>query len=611
MIDAIWKEREIPSEVPNSILSAQVLQPKLFDEIPCLHEICERRRNLPLHTVIGNGLDLSDPASDPHYDEWKVVADKIVKAIEDKTPILVSGDYDVDGITATAILYYCLKLSGAEVKYFIPSRETDGYGVAADTLLEKHLSVPTLVITVDNGIKNVEEVQKLRDAGHTVIITDHHLGDITNLPKANSILDLKVTRDPEDEEYQASGCYVAAKLGLLVHQLRVGFDFELMNYAESLVALSIVSDIIELTPRMWHTLSYGLIALTNTSHAGLRSLFNIVGYKEGMGLTAKYLAFNIVPKLNSAGRMDSTQTALDLLLLDKDTSPGMTESLILANNLKALNTNRKIIERQHTQEALDLLQKYFPDPSKLPPVLIVYQPHWRRGLIGIMAARLVDALHIPVIVFTGSGKELSGSARAPENTDIYEALTTVKDLVVEYGGHRGAAGVHIEVAKLPEFKKRLIDYFTKHQNDPYTYEYDATVDISQIQDVRFGMFLNNIEPTGNGNPQLVLRLNNVHITHVDKKQDTTAFIVAELENKRNLYVTKYMADESWDDSLVGHECDVLIRANTSYFGGVTRPEWEMVAINDHTACEMKKDFDSKVNMFDDLVKDIPHDNTSK
>lgn len=581
MTDEIWKLRS-PSakEVPGNISNLGYVDPNLLAEVPCIKTIIDNRKYLPVHTYITNGIDSNGDSDDKHYADYANIADTIIKEIDKNTPIVISGDYDVDGMTATAVLYTCLKKAGADVGWFIPSRETDGYGLCVHKL-EKILKPGTLIITVDNGIAEVDNIAKLKADGFRVIVTDHHIPDMKNLPDAYAILNPKVTQSPDDDEYMASGCYVAAKLGLTIFK-RSGhkFDSDLTTYCEALTGLSIISDVIELNPLMWHMLTYGLIALNNTNHSGLKALLNMCGCKSNADITAKSLLWNVTPKLNAVGRMDKAQAGMDILLLEEDTSSGKTDSLLMANTIKMLNNARKILENQITDEALALLSQKYPDIEKLPASLVVYSPKWRSGLIGIVAARLVELTHVPTVVLTGEGEEIHGSGRAPENCDLYSGLQYCDDLLTSFGGHKAAAGINLKRENLEAFITKFTEYYKTNKPAEFVREYDCEATLTELQDIRFQMFLTNIEPTGNKNPPLVIRVNNVLALNYSKRRDTTYFTINEMENKRNIAVSKYRAPEEWDEKLEGHYIDILITPNLSYYTGITVPEWTVVAIAD-------------------------------
>ena len=385
-------------------------------------DICRRRDYINGINTIFN-IDDTSPQYNEHY---TTVANMVLTAINNQTPIIIAGDYDVDGMTATSVLYRCITaIRNSNVTWWIPSRD-DGYGINAEKIMEvaqNNKFQSGLVITVDNGIAAAEEIAKLPPV-FKVIVTDHHLADGKELPKCEYILDPKVFAKEEDDEYMISGCFVAAKLGLALLKLVQYKDYDLITYCEVLTGLSILSDMIPMNNTVRNIMSLALIGFNTIEHPGLRSLMTLSGFRYGSDVTTNFLAFILIPKLNAAGRMNRVDLGMKLLLDTEDTSEGGKDSLLLANELINCNRSRKTLEDIMVKEAFTLVDIiYHRDDDKLPPAIVVHKSDWSSGIVGIVAARLADLFKVPVICLTGKDT-IHGSGRANKQASENESKQT-------------------------------------------------------------------------------------------------------------------------------------------------------------------------------------------
>ena len=536
-------------------------------------DICRRRDYINGINTIFN-IDDTSPQYNEHY---TTVANMVLTAINNQTPIIIAGDYDVDGMTATSVLYRCITaIRNSNVTWWIPSRD-DGYGINAEKIMEVAQSnkfQSGLVITVDNGIAAAEEIAKLPPA-FKVIVTDHHLADGKELPKCEYILDPKVFAKEEDDEYMISGCFVAAKLGLALLKLVQYKDYDLITYCEVLTGLSILSDMIPMNNTVRNIMSLALIGFNTIEHPGLRSLMTLSGFRYGSDVTTNFLAFILIPKLNAAGRMNRVDLGMKLLLDTEDTSEGGKDSLLLANELINCNRSRKTLEDIMVKEAFTLVDIiYHRDDDKLPPAIVVHKSDWSSGIVGIVAARLADLFKVPVICLTGKDT-IHGSGRAPEGYDLYNGLEQCKELLLQFGGHKVAGGLSLEEKSLPAFREAFSKVYASQQQQGYTRYIDAVTSISAIKDVRFQLFLKKAEPFGNGNEPLNIRLNNVTVINSFKKGESFCLILA--DNTDNVLVSKYRAEDEWYNIPVRSVIDIVVTPNLSYFTGTTLPEYRAVA----------------------------------
>ena len=355
---------------------------------------------------------------------------RIQEAIENEELMVIYGDYDVDGISATAILYECLTSQGAHVRCKLPTRGS-GYGLtraALESLASKGFK---LVVTVDNGISAVEEAACAKELGLDLIITDHHLPGDT-LPDAIAVVDPK---RPDDESpfKDLCGAGVAFKLCAALE----GCDpAELLEMYGELAALGTVADVMPLVGENRTIVREGLSLLQDTMRPGLHALLESAGC-GGKPVTADTVSYSLAPRLNAAGRMDNAAVALKLLLCgDEDQATGIAE------RLAEINTERQQTEQQVFAAALQALEA---DPARTRDrVLVVSGEDWHPGVIGIVAARLMERFSRPVIVISMHEGEGRGSGRAPDPFDLHSALADCAQYLTRFGGHAAAAGVEIE-----------------------------------------------------------------------------------------------------------------------------------------------------------------------
>lgn len=589
-----WELRATPElTIDNTIANNKLALNKIFadsDERDFLN-ILDRRANLEDLTVFVPA-GVCARANRPQWHEAAVIVEQ---AITDKTPICIYGDYDVDGMTATATLYTCLQRAGANVSWYIPSR-TEGYGLHTKPFEGQK---PCLIITVDTGITAVDEVKELNDKGFKVLVTDHHLPG-EKLPEAVYILNPKVLLPEGNDEYMASGCYVAAKLGLFILRDLDIDDTDIQVYCDALTAMSINSDMIPLNPTMRRQLSYGLTALGITKHIGLRALLNICNYNAifdpnvflvsgtNRPITSNFLSFMVVPKLNSAGRMDSIPTGMAPLLFQSDPKKSYSQNMIdatsVAIKLQTLNQQRKVVENAICAEALNQAYEYIGSQiAEFPPAVVVYGKDWKVGVIGIVAAKLCDIFGVITIVLSGEGDTVRGSGRAPEGADLYGALTKCKDLLVQFGGHRAAAGVTIKQKNIEAFRTKLVEVLKEEgANTELVRKYDARVNIPNLHDIRLQTYvIEAVEPTGVDNEPLVLLLPDVKVCSTSVNRETSQMIVCQKDKSEvNLFVKRFRSPIDFSEWL-NQDVDLLVTPDMTYYNGTTNLGYTLVSIRKH------------------------------
>lgn len=444
------------------------------------------------------GGELSDPFLLRDMD--KAVA-RIQQAIEAEEPIVIYGDYDVDGVSATAILYECLSSQGAHVRCKLPTRG-NGYGLTRSALEGLAQKGFTLVVTVDNGISAIEEAACAKELGLDLVITDHHLPGDT-LPEAVAVVDPKRADDTSPFK-DLCGAGVAFKLCAALE----GCDpAELLEMYGEFVALGTVADVMPLVGENRILVREGLTLLQDTMRPGLQALLDSAGY-AGKPVTTDTVSYGLAPRLNAAGRMDNAAVALKLLLCsDEEQATG------IAARLAEINTERQQTELEVFTAACRTLEA---DPARQRDrVLVVSGEDWHAGVIGIVAARLMEKYSRPVIVISMHEGEGRGSGRAPDSFDLHGALAACAEYLTRFGGHAAAAGIEVEEEKLPAFRQAINAWAVHHAacTGPAALQLDAAVELQELT-LENVQELGRMAPFGRENPTPVLLVQNAIVDGV-------------------------------------------------------------------------------------------------
>lgn len=368
--------------------------------------------------------------------------DRILRALRNHEKILIYGDYDVDGTTSVALAYSFFKELGADVDYYVPNRYSEGYGISLQGIDYAHTNGFKLVIALDCGIKAADKIEYASQRHIDFIICDHHLPD-ENIPKAVAVLDPKRT-DCHYPYKELSGCGIGFKLiSAVARKKHLGYDS--VNKYLDFVVVSIAADIVPITGENRVLAYYGLQRLNKEPSEGLRALIELNQLKKP--LTVSDLVFIVGPRINAAGRMDDARHAVRLLV------SGIEQASSHAQVLNKHNTDRKGFDSSITQEAIEMLQN---DPEQQSrKTTVIFKNDWHKGVIGIVASRLIDLWYRPTIVFTESNGIIAGSARSVPGFDIYEAIYACRDLLEQFGGHMFAAGITMKRDNLDAFRRRF------------------------------------------------------------------------------------------------------------------------------------------------------------
>lgn len=413
----------------------------------------------------------------------------IIAAIDQKKKICVYGDYDVDGVTSTAILVGLLKKLNADLCYHVPHRFTEGYGMHAGVIGRLKTDGVQLIITCDCGISNHQEIALAKKLGMTTIVTDHHQLP-PELPKAEVILSPKLlARDHRAYHLPGAGMAYFLALGVLA---AVGREAEGEDFLD-LVSLAIVADIVPLKGENRYLLQIGLPRLTNTKRLGLRELFKICSLEQQQ-ISEEAIGFQLAPRLNAAGRLLSAKLSVELLLATEE-----SQAQAYAHQLDELNTQRKELTEQMYLEAKEHLGEDFKEQP-----IILYRPHWHEGVLGITASKLSTEYYVPVLLMglKEDGETITGSARSIPGINIYDALKECHQGLTKFGGHAGAAGFSLTHEKLIFFEKSMEKVLTvglTQLGGIREVVVDGILPINQVQPKTY-FDLKKLAPFGSENP---------------------------------------------------------------------------------------------------------------
>jgi len=484
MDDEPWSEQKYAAT-----LAAQQKEVGLLAGILAARGITDPTEAL---TLLAGEEELSDPMLLTDMDK---ACARILEAIDKEQTIVVYGDYDVDGVTATALLYQHLKGMGASVKCMLPSREGDGYGLSKNAIQSIHDKGCQLIVTVDNGISALEEAEFAASLGVDLIVTDHHLPHDA-LPKAVAVVDPR-RADDHSPFKGLCGAGVAFKLCAALDGCP---PEEMLDYCGDLAAVGTVADVMPLTGENRTLVKAGLKLLQQTDRPGISALLEEVGL-EGKPITAENVSYAIAPRINAAGRMDNAVTALQLVLCEDE-----ERAEELAHKLNEINVARQETEQEIVKAAQEQLDA---EPAILEDrVILIWGRDWHPGVIGIVASRLVEKTGRPVIVVSvdehGEGK---GSGRSVQGFNLHECISSCEDILLRFGGHAMAAGLSVREENLPELRRRLNEWAARECAVLFTppLECDLSIHLDRIT-VESVRRLEQLAPYGAENPTPVFVL---------------------------------------------------------------------------------------------------------
>ena len=434
-------------------------------------------------------------------DGMEAATTRIIAALQNKEKLLVFGDYDVDGTNGAAMLYLFLKELGGDVQYYIPDRIKEGYGISRTGIDKAHADGVTVFIAVDCGITAVDQVEYARGIGLDVIICDHHEpGEV--LPQGYAVLD-PLKKEDRYPFKSLCGCGVGFKLvqGLAT---KLGKEALLPAFLE-FVALATTADIVSLTGENRVLTKLGLERINTNPRPGIRALIESAGLKVGQ-ITTGHIVFALAPRINAVGRLGDAMRAVRLL-----TSTDPKEASELAQVLEEENRNRRKIDEETFEQAQQLAEGLLD--IEADSAIVLHQEDWHPGVIGIVASRMVEKYYKPSIMMATVDGVAKGSARSVSGFDIYKALKRCEDKLIQFGGHKYAAGLTVEVARLDEFREAfnavVKELMTEEMKTPEL-RIDAEVQLSELTP-RFIRILKEFAPFGPSNMRPLFLARNMEV----------------------------------------------------------------------------------------------------
>lgn len=503
---------------------------KLQQELNVSRIIAELLSNREIHTFDQAKLFFR-PSLDHLHDPFLMKdMDKAIKRIEQaigqKEKILIYGDYDVDGTTAVAVVYSFFREFHSGIAFYIPDRYSEGYGISRQGIDYAVTHGFSLIVALDCGIKAIEQVEYAKSKGVDFVIGDHHLPG-SDIPNAVAVLDPKRIDCPYPYK-ELSGCGIGFKI-IQAFLIRNQMQMELAYRYLDLVAVSIASDIVPITGENRTLAFFGLKKLNNNPCYGLQALIDLASHRTNP-FTITDVIFQIGPRINAAGRIDHAKDAVKLLI-----AKNLEEAKAYSKNIDSQNNTRKDHDLKITTEALALLAEDTDLQQRKSTVL--YKEDWHKGVIGIVASRLIEKHYRPTIILTSTNGHVSGSARSVIGFDLYEALSACSDLLDQYGGHKYAAGLTMSKSNVPLFQQRF-EEVVKKRIKPEMLQPEVLIDLEiQLHDIdtKFYRILRQFQPFGPDNespvflctavhcPRPATIVGNTHLKFSIKQQDSAIF----------------------------------------------------------------------------------------
>ncbi|MCD7963526.1 MAG: single-stranded-DNA-specific exonuclease RecJ [Rikenellaceae bacterium] len=501
---------------------------------------------------------------------------RIESAIEGNQKIMIYGDYDVDGTTAVALVYsFLARIGHKELYFYIPDRYNEGYGISLKGIDYAEENGVKLIIALDCGIKSVEKIEYARKKGIDFIICDHHLpGD--EIPDAVAVLDAK-RPDCNYPFKELSGCGVGFKMAQAYCQYKK-IPFAQVECFLDMVVVSIAADIVPLTGENRILAYYGLKRINENPSKGLKSIIKICGL-EKHNITIDDIVFKIGPRINAAGRMEVADesksgghTAVRLLIATTEKRAG-----VYGDAIDTCNNDRKSIDRSITQEAHEYIENN-PDLKRLKST-VIYNPNWMKGVVGIVASRLIETYYRPTVVLTMSNGLVTGSARSVPGFDLYQAVESCSDLLENFGGHTYAAGLTMKPENVEKFTERFHKY-VEENIDPERLVPQVDIDSQLLFSDVTPMFRNTLckfQPFGPGNPSPVFMTSNAsdrgdaRLVGVEQEHLKMKLIQGEKPNT-SISAIAFGQPHHFDHVRMGGAVDVCYCVVENHYRGMVTPQ---------------------------------------
>ena len=490
--------------------------------------------------------------------------DRLIQAIDSSEKIMILGDYDVDGTTSVSMLYDYFIKKTLEPIYYIPDRYKEGYGVSAESIAFAADQKVSLILTIDCGIKANDQIESANTKGIDVIICDHHIPD-DSIPKAYSI----INPNQKNCNYPFKGlcgCGIGFKLISAIEKKLEGPE-EVNQYLD-LVAIATIADQMPMINENRTIVYHGLKEFNNNPRPGFHFFIRSINRK----IVESDIAFNIGPRINASGRMKSGMISVKLMT-ENDTNAAYKT----AQEIESINLLRRAKEKEVTEEAIKKT-----DPLKFTNV--VYGSNWNKGVLGIVASRLVDKFYKPTIVLNLEEKMYTGSARSIANFDIYDAIQSGKEYLDQYGGHKYAAGLSIKEENLKDFIDHFESYVKNAMNNKMfikTIGYDTEIDLSDINESNFKI-LSRMSPFGQSNYRPIFRTNNCcgtgNLRLIGKEKTHIKFEISDSEDNK-IQALGFNMSEHYEQINNKQHFDILYSISRNTFNNSSSLELTIKAIN--------------------------------
>ena len=533
--------------------------------------------------------------------DMQKAVDRIVKAIDNKEKILIYGDFDADGVTSTSVLLKTFKYLGGEVEYCIPHRENEGHGLNSDFLVPYlKPSGPKLIITVDNGISNITEVQHIKSFGKDVIITDHHEASeelppayaIIN-PKAMNSLDEKLTAAQIEYLTSLAGVGVAFKLaqGVLERYNKLEFSYELLPY----VTVGTIADLVPLIGENRYFVTKGLDLIAKGKHKGLKRLLEIAGINCENGLTSEQVAFTIAPRINASGRLDTVDAAIKLM-----TSESMQDVEMAIATLNDFNKVRQELCASTFEEADEM----WKTTGMRDNAIVLAGKDWRVGIVGIVASKFVEKYYKPAFIMSYSEEDkiYKCSARGVNELNIYEIMSNLSEYFIKFGGHKLAGGFTLDGSKysFETIKKAInttVDEMLGGAKLNPSLNIDMELNIKDL-DVSLVEEISKLEPFGASNPSPTFVLNNLTLKEKKLMGSTKEHLKLKIDTPNGIKDCVWWS--KGDISLIaGDKLDIAFAPQLNTYNGVTDIQ---LIIKDIHSDALKDEEKSEIKIYDHRKK---------
>jgi single-stranded-DNA-specific exonuclease len=515
------------------------------------------------------------PSLNDLHDPWLMkdmdkAVTRITKAFDQNESIMVFGDYDVDGTTSVATLYQFLKDIHPTIDFYIPHRYREGYGVSKMGIDHAKATGINLIISVDCGIKSTELITYAKALGIDFIICDHHLPDPI-LPPAIAILNAKQI-DCGYPYKELCGCGVVFKLITALAQAYNLPDSSYLQYLD-LVATAIAADIVPLTDENRTMAFFGLEKVNDNPSHGILALLELA--KQNRPIRISNLVFAVAPRINAAGRMDDAKKAVQLFI-----EKAYQGALDVASLLQQDNLDRREADSSISEEALAEIEN---DPTHLSKKsTVVFQPHWHKGVVGIVASRLIERHYKPTIVLTQNGDIVSGSARSVQGFNLYEALHACREYLLGYGGHFAAAGMTLNIDQLEAFKeafeKAVAERITPEQMVPEI-SINALLPLDQIS-MQFFQIIAQMEPFGPDNMRPIFLAKNVRDTGYSKLVKETHISFNLTQSNNSVRGIGYNMPDKIDIVKSGKPFDIVFQLQLNEWQGTQSIQMQVIDLKE-------------------------------